>query len=49
MDWATRVRVALGSACELADLHEDCHPCLIHHDITASTILLDNNFEAQVC
>ncbi len=49
MDWATRVRVALGSARELAYLHEDCHPRIIHHDITASNILLDNNVEAQVC
>jgi serine/threonine protein kinase len=48
MDWATRLRVALGSARGLAYLHEDCHPRIIHRDIKASNILLDNNFEAQV-
>ncbi|XP_042501569.1 proline-rich receptor-like protein kinase PERK9 [Macadamia integrifolia] len=48
MDWATRVRVAAGSARGIAYLHEDCHPRIIHRDIKSSNILLDNNFEAQV-
>ncbi|KAJ0989086.1 hypothetical protein J5N97_007442 [Dioscorea zingiberensis] len=48
MDWATRVKVAAGSAHGLAYLHEDCHPRIIHRDIKSSNILLDNNFEAQV-
>ncbi|PSS30820.1 Proline-rich receptor-like protein kinase [Actinidia chinensis var. chinensis] len=46
MDWATRLRIALGSAKGLAYLHEDCHPKIIHRDIKA--ILLDSNFEAMV-
>ncbi|XP_072959433.1 proline-rich receptor-like protein kinase PERK8 [Typha angustifolia] len=48
MDWATRVKVAAGSARGLAYLHEDCHPRIIHRDIKSSNILLDNNFDAQV-
>ncbi|CAK9237240.1 unnamed protein product, partial [Sphagnum troendelagicum] len=48
MNWATRLKVAVGSARGLAYLHEDCNPRIIHRDIKASNILLDNNFEAQV-
>ncbi|KAL1551544.1 Proline-rich receptor-like protein kinase perk1 [Salvia divinorum] len=46
--WATRMKVALGSAKGLAYLHEDCHPKIIHRDIKSSNILLDENFEAKV-
>ncbi|KAL5752698.1 hypothetical protein ACOSP7_022895 [Xanthoceras sorbifolium] len=48
MDWSTRLRIALGSAKGLAYLHEDCHPRIIHRDIKAANILLDNNYEAMV-
>ncbi|KAF8393370.1 hypothetical protein HHK36_021613 [Tetracentron sinense] len=48
MDWATRLRIALGSAKGLAYLHEDCHPKIIHRDIKTANILLNYNFEAQV-
>ncbi|KAI8020424.1 Proline-rich receptor-like protein kinase PERK5 [Camellia lanceoleosa] len=48
MDWATRMRIALGSAKGLAYLHEDCHPRIIHRDIKTANILIDNNFEAMV-
>ncbi|PKA50381.1 Proline-rich receptor-like protein kinase PERK4 [Apostasia shenzhenica] len=48
MDWSTRMKIALGSAKGLAYLHEDCHPRIIHRDIKASNILLDDRFEAMV-
>lgn len=48
INWAARMKVALGSAKGLAYLHEDCHPKIIHRDIKSSNILLDENFEAKV-
>lgn len=48
MNWTTRMRIALGASKGLAYLHEDCHPKIIHRDIKAANILLDNNFEAMV-
>ncbi|XP_021729815.1 proline-rich receptor-like protein kinase PERK4 [Chenopodium quinoa] len=48
LDFPTRLRVALGSAKGLGYLHEDCHPRIIHRDIKASNILLDENYEAMV-
>ncbi|URE10958.1 STYKc [Musa troglodytarum] len=48
LDWAKRMRIAVGSARGLAYLHEDCHPRIIHRDIKSANILLDESFEAQV-
>ncbi|KAL0319252.1 UNVERIFIED_CONTAM: Proline-rich receptor-like protein kinase PERK1 [Sesamum angustifolium] len=48
INWATRMKIALGSARGLAYLHEDCHPKIIHRDIKSANILLDDNFEAKV-
>ncbi|KAL8533458.1 hypothetical protein ACS0TY_009736 [Phlomoides rotata] len=48
MDWATRVKIAVGAARGISYLHEDCHPRIIHRDIKSSNILLDSNFEARV-
>lgn len=48
MDWSTRMKIAIGSGKGLAYLHEDCNPKIIHRDIKASNILLDNDFEAKV-
>ncbi|GLT32658.1 hypothetical protein SLA2020_073080 [Shorea laevis] len=48
MSWRSRVRIALGAAKGLAYLHEDCHPKIIHRDIKAANILLDESFEAKV-
>ncbi|MCD9643596.1 hypothetical protein HAX54_031199 [Datura stramonium] len=48
MDFNTRHKIALGSAKGFAYLHEDCHPKIIHRDIKAANILLDENFEAKV-
>ncbi|XP_006343065.1 proline-rich receptor-like protein kinase PERK15 isoform X2 [Solanum tuberosum] len=48
LSWETRMRVTLCSARGLAYLHEECHPKIIHRDIKASNILLDDNFDAKV-
>ncbi|KAK9113132.1 hypothetical protein Scep_020651 [Stephania cephalantha] len=48
MSWSNRIIIAMGAAKGLAYLHEDCHPRIIHRDIKAANILLDNNFEAMV-
>ncbi|PKA48852.1 Proline-rich receptor-like protein kinase PERK4 [Apostasia shenzhenica] len=48
MDWPTRMKITIGSAKGLAYLHEDCHPRIIHRDIKAANILLDDRFEAMV-
>ncbi|XP_028771744.1 proline-rich receptor-like protein kinase PERK1 [Neltuma alba] len=48
VDWETRMKIAVGSAQGLKYLHEDCHPPIIHRDIKADNILLDDNFEPKV-
>ncbi|XP_071736906.1 probable LRR receptor-like serine/threonine-protein kinase At5g10290 isoform X2 [Rutidosis leptorrhynchoides] len=48
LNWETRERVALGSARGLAYLHEHCNPKIIHRDVKAANILLDEEFEAVV-
>nr|XP_043620040.1 putative proline-rich receptor-like protein kinase PERK6 [Erigeron canadensis] len=48
MDCSTRLQIALGAAKGFAYLHEDCNPRIIHRDIKAANILLDEHFEAKV-
>ncbi|CAN6195562.1 unnamed protein product [Urochloa humidicola] len=48
LDWQTRRRIALGSARGLSYLHDHCDPKIIHHDVKAANILLDEDFEAVV-
>ncbi|PKU80422.1 putative LRR receptor-like serine/threonine-protein kinase [Dendrobium catenatum] len=48
LDWSTRKRVALGTARALSYLHESCNPKIIHRDVKAANVLLDENFEAVV-
>ncbi|RCV18115.1 hypothetical protein SETIT_3G274600v2 [Setaria italica] len=48
LDWQTRRRIALGSARGLSCLHDQCDPKIIHRDVKAANILLDEDFEAVV-
>ncbi|KAL4580873.1 hypothetical protein LXL04_017079 [Taraxacum kok-saghyz] len=48
IDWPTRKRIAVGSARGLAYLHDHCDPMIIHRDVKAANILLEEEFEAVV-
>ena len=48
LDWSRRMHIALGAARGLVYLHEQCNPKIIHRDVKAANILLDENFEAVV-
>ncbi|KAF7116889.1 hypothetical protein RHSIM_RhsimUnG0011500 [Rhododendron simsii] len=48
LDWGTRKRIALGAARGLLYLHEQCDPKIIHRDVKAANILLDDDYEVVV-
>lgn len=48
LDWNRRMHIALGAARGLLYLHEQCNPKIIHRDVKAANILLDENFESVV-
>ncbi|XP_029128561.1 BRASSINOSTEROID INSENSITIVE 1-associated receptor kinase 1 isoform X2 [Cajanus cajan] len=48
LEWPIRKRIALGAARGLAYLHDHCDPKIIHRDVKAANILLDDDFEPVV-
>ncbi|KDP38506.1 hypothetical protein JCGZ_04431 [Jatropha curcas] len=48
LDWITRLKIAIGAAEGLSYLHHECNPPLVHRDIQASSILLDDKFEVRL-
>jgi brassinosteroid insensitive 1-associated receptor kinase 1 len=48
LEWSMRKNIALGAARGLAYLHDHCDPKIIHRDVKAANILLDDEFEAVV-
>ncbi|KAK4480104.1 hypothetical protein RD792_013161 [Penstemon davidsonii] len=48
LDWLKRKRIALGSARGLAYLHHHCDCKIIHRDVKAANIFLDEDFEAFI-
>ncbi|KAM1027737.1 hypothetical protein FF1_040436 [Malus domestica] len=48
LDWDRRFKIAMGAARGLAFLHHGFSPHIIHRDIKASNILLNEDFEPKV-
>lgn len=48
LNWKQRNEIILGTARGLAYLHEEFHVCIIHRDIKASNILLDDDFQPKI-
>ncbi|KAL1562502.1 STRUBBELIG-receptor family 8 [Salvia divinorum] len=48
LTWNARVRVALGTARALEYLHEICLPSVVHRNLKAANILLDEDFNPHL-
>ncbi|KAG0606102.1 hypothetical protein M758_9G114000 [Ceratodon purpureus] len=48
LDWITRLKIAIGVAEALSYLHSECSPPIVHRDVRASSILLDDKFEVRL-
>ncbi|CAI9098846.1 OLC1v1035567C1 [Oldenlandia corymbosa var. corymbosa] len=46
--WRFRHKIALGTARALAFLHHGCSPPIIHRDVKASSVYLDQNLEPRL-
>ncbi|GMN25157.1 hypothetical protein TIFTF001_000824 [Ficus carica] len=48
LSWPSRKKIALGMARGLAYLHYGVQPAIIHRDVKASNVLIDETFEAKL-
>ncbi|KAK2646240.1 hypothetical protein Ddye_021435 [Dipteronia dyeriana] len=48
LNWNTRFQIIIGIARGLQYLHEDSHVRIVHRDIKASNILLDEKFQPRI-
>nr|POE70229.1 cysteine-rich receptor-like protein kinase 3 [Quercus suber] len=48
LNWRTRFQIIIGIARGLQYLHEDSHLRIVHRDIKASNILLDDKFQPRI-
>lgn len=48
LDWMTRLKVGIGAARGFAWLHHSCNPRVIHRNISATSILLDEDYEPRI-
>ncbi|KAJ7968534.1 Receptor-like kinase [Quillaja saponaria] len=48
LDWGKRSAICMGTARGLAFLHEELEPHIVHRDIKASNILLDEDFNPKI-
>ncbi|KAL8520618.1 hypothetical protein ACS0TY_011237 [Phlomoides rotata] len=49
LPWKQRMKIAFQLAQALLYLHENCSPQIVHGDIKASNILLDENLDCKLC
>lgn len=47
-NWKTRTKICVGVAEGLAFLHDGVQPHIVHRDIKASNILLDQDFTPKI-
>ncbi|KAJ9175090.1 hypothetical protein P3X46_013672 [Hevea brasiliensis] len=48
LEWTKRMKIAIGTAKGLEYLHENCTPKIIHRDVKAENILIDDKYEPKI-
>ncbi|KAK8444281.1 hypothetical protein SEVIR_9G109700v4 [Setaria viridis] len=48
LDWIKRLKIATGVAEALCYLHHECTPPMVHRDVQASSVLLDDKFDVRL-